>query len=94
MQKTQNITIVMLLMTAAVLSSLLIAGWIYTEKPAYAGASASGGDYIMAPGAFDVDKDFIYVLDIANAKLNLYAPDSTTNQIILGTSVDLGAAFR
>lgn len=94
MQKTQNITIVMLLLTAAVLSSLLVAGWLYTEKSAYAGISASGGDYIISTGAFDGDKDFIYVLDIANAKLNLYAPDINTNQIVLGTSIDLGAAFR
>ena len=93
MQKTQNITIVMLLMTAAILSSLLIAGWLYTE-PAYASGVSRAGDYIMASGQYDADTDFIYVLDIANAKLNLYYPNINTNQLTLGTSLDLGAAFR
>ncbi len=94
MQKTQNITIVMLLMTAAILSSLLVAGWLYTEQPAYASGTARGGDYIMASGQYDTDTDFIYVLDIANAKLNLYYPNINTNQLTLGCSTDVGASFR
>jgi hypothetical protein len=93
MQKTQNITIIMLLMTAAILSSLLVAGWLYTE-PAYAGGTSRSGDYIMASGQYDAETDFIYVLDIANAKLNLYYPNINTNQLTLGTWIDLGAAFR
>ena len=94
MQKTQNITIVMLLMTAAILSSLLVAGWLYTEQPAYAGGVSRAGDYIMASGLYDSDTDFVYVLDIANAKLNLYYPNINTNTLTLGTSLDIGAAFR
>ena len=94
MKKTQNITIVMLLMTAAILSSLLVAGWLYTEQPANASGVSRAGDYIMASGMYDSDTDFVYVLDIANAKLNLYYPNINTNQLTLGTSVDLGAAFR
>ena len=93
MQKTQNITIIMLLMTAAILSSLLVAGWLYTE-PAYAGGVSRAGDYIMASGQYDADTDFIYVLDIANAKLNLYYPDINTNQLKIGVTTDVGAAFR
>jgi hypothetical protein len=93
MQKTQNITIVMLLMTAAILSSLLIAGWLYTE-PAYASGVSRAGDYIMASGQYDADTDFIYVLDMANAKLNVYYPDINTNQLKIGVTVDVGAAFR
>jgi hypothetical protein len=93
MQKTQNITIVMLLMTAAILSSLLIAGWLYTE-PAYASGVSRSGDYMMASGQYDADTDFIYVLDMANAKLNVYYPDINTNQLKIGVTVDVGAAFR
>jgi hypothetical protein len=93
MQKTQNITIIMLLMTAAILSSLLIAGWLYTE-PAYASGVSRAGDYIMTSGQYDADTDFIYVLDMANAKLNVYYPDINTNQLKIGVTVDVGAAFR
>ena len=94
MQKTQNITIVMLLMTAAVLSSLLVAGYLYTEQPASASGVSRAGDYMMATGQYDNDTDFIYVLDIANGKLNLYYPNINTNQLTLGTSVDIGASFK
>jgi len=94
MQKTQNITIVMLLMTAAILSSLIVAGWLYTEQPAYGSGVSRAGDYIMASGQYDADTDFVYVLDIANAKLNLYYPDINTNQLKIGITVDVGAAFR
>ena len=90
MQKTQtqNVTIALLLMTAAILTSLLAASWLYTE-PAYAGASARAGDYLVVNGMYDTDTDFIYVLDIANAKLNLYYPDINTNKLTLGVSVNV-----
>lgn len=93
MQKTQNVTIVLLLMTAAILTSLMAASWLYTE-PAYAGASARAGDYLIVNGMYDADTDFIYVLDIANAKLNLYYPNINTNTLTLGTSINLAATFR
>ena len=92
MQKTQNITIILLLMTAAILTSLLAGSWLYTE-PAYAVGSARAGDYIMASGTFDGDTDFVYVLDVANAKLNLYYPNINTKQLTLGTSINLATTF-
>jgi len=88
MQKTQNITIVLLLMTAAILTSLLVASWLYT-KPAYAGASARAGDYLMINGMYDTETDFVYVLDIAKGKLNLYYPNINTNALTLGCSVNV-----
>jgi len=91
MQKTQNITIVMLLMTAAILTGLLISAY---TPPAYASGVSRSGDYIMASGQYDSDMDFIYVLDIANGKLNLYYPDINTRQLTLGTSIDLIPAFK
>jgi len=94
MKNTQNITIVMLLMCAIALTTLLVAGWVYTGETAYATATDRGGDYIIATGAFDDTQDVVYVLDIANAKLNLYYPDVNTNQLQLGTSLNLGTAFR
>ena len=93
MQKTQDITIVMLLMTAAILTSLLVAGYLYTE-PAYAGSVSRSGDYVMASGMFEEGTDFVYVLDIANAKLNLYYANTASNQLTLGCTTDLSTAFR
>jgi hypothetical protein len=31
---------------------------------------------------------------MANAKLNVYYPDINTNQLKIGVTVDVGAAFR
>lgn len=92
MKNTQNITLMLLIVTTAVLTTLLVASWLHTE-PAYAGASAKDGDYIMAIGSYNEESDFLYVLDIANAKLNIYYADINTNSIRPGGTVDLARAF-
>jgi len=92
MKDTQNITIVMLMLTAAVLTTLLVAGALYTE-PTYATSYDRGGDYIMVTGNYE-SQDFVYVLDVAAAKLNLYYTDINTNQVKLGVSTDLNAVFK
>jgi len=89
MKNTQNILIVMLLVTAAFLSALLVGQFVYTEKTAVAATHDREGDYIIVSGTFDQDKDVVYVLDIANAKVNLYYPDVNTNSLVLGTTLDL-----
>ena len=94
MKNTQNITLVLLMITATMLTTLLVAGYVYTE-PAYGGASsAKGGDYIMATGAYNQEADFVYVLDIASNKLNIYYPDININGLRLGDTVDLARAFQ
>ena len=93
MKQTQNTTIVLLVVTASILTSLLVASYVYTE-PAYAHtASAKGGDYVIAVGQFNQESDFVYVLDIANSKLNIYYPNINTNALALGDTVDLARAF-
>lgn len=94
MNSTENVTILLLVVTAAVLTTLLVAGYLYNE-PAYAAAgSAKSGDYIMVAGQYNQDSDFLYVLDIAAQKLNIYFPNVNTNAITLGDSVDLSKTFR
>jgi uncharacterized protein (UPF0333 family) len=93
MKNTQNIWIVLLLVTAAILTSLLVGGYLYTQ-PAYAGTSQSkAGDYAMAAGAYNQDSDFVYVIDIANSKLAVYYSNVTTNTLMIGDKVDLAKAF-
>ena len=95
MKNTQNITIVLLLMTAAILTTLLVAGLaLHPAGPRIRRRTERGGDYIMATGMYDDQTDFIYVLDVANGKLNLYYPNINTNQLTLGTTLNLATAFR
>ncbi|HUS91818.1 MAG TPA: hypothetical protein VM695_08210 [Phycisphaerae bacterium] len=92
MKQTNNITLVLLTMSAVVLTALLVAGWLYNE-PAEAAGPAKGGDFVMCAGAFNQESDFIYVLDIANNKLNIYYANINTNALALGDTVDLAKAF-
>ena len=93
MKQSQNTTLMLLTVTAAVLTTLLVASLLHNQ-PAYAiGGSSKGGDYIMVAGAFNTESDFIYVLDIANEKLNIYFANINTNALALGDSIDLAKAF-
>jgi len=94
MKKTQDITIGLLVVTASVLTTLLVASYVYTE-PAYGTTAATRGcgDYMISTGSFNQETDFIYVVDIATAKLNVYYPNVNTNSLELGDTVDLAKSF-
>jgi hypothetical protein len=94
MKNSQNITIVLLLVTAAILTTLLVAGYVNTTQPAYAAtAQSKGGDYVMTAGSLNQESDFIYVIDIANNKLAVYYANVNTNSLMVGDKVDLARAF-
>jgi hypothetical protein len=93
MKNTQNITIVLLLVTAAILTSLLVGGYLYTQ-PAYAGtAQSKAGDYVMAAGGYNQDSDFVYVIDIADSKMAVYYSNINNNSLMIGDKIDLAKAF-
>ena len=92
MKNAQNITIVLLLVTASALTALLLASYLYPE-PAYGYSGMIGGDYVIAAGAYNAETDFIYVLDIASSKLNVYFANINTNALVLGDTVDLAKFF-
>ena len=93
MKNTQNVTIVLLIVTASVLTTLLLASYLYTQ-PAYGAiGSVKGGDYILSSGSYNAETDFIYIIDIASNKLNIYFPNINTNALTLGDSVDLARSF-
>jgi len=94
MKKTQDITIMLLVVTASVLTTLLLASYVYTE-PAYGVTAATRGcgDYMIATGSFNKETDFIYLVDIATAKLNVYYPNINNNTLELGDTVDLDKSF-
>ena len=94
MNNTQSVTIVLLLVTAAMLTGLLVATWVHTDT-AYAGNGAiRAGDYVMVPGEYNQETEMIYIIDISNNKLNVYYPNINTNSLTLADTVDLARAFR
>ena len=94
MKNPENLTLALLAVGAAVLAGLLLAGHV-CNAPAYGGVSAvKDGDYIMTVGAYDQDNDFVYVVDIASNRMNLYYVNINTNAIVFRDSVDLSKLFR
>ena len=92
MKDGQNITIVLLAVTAVILAALLISDFIST--PAYADTPVKEGDYILGTGAASRSTDLIYIIDIANRQLNVYVANINTNAIDIVDTVDLERAFR
>jgi len=87
MKNTQNVTIVLLLVTAAILTTMLIS--TYHTETAQAQVSIKQGRYIMASGPWSSSFDLVYILDIRTRQLNAYVANLQTRQIELLDSVDL-----
>ena len=78
MKNAENISLVLLAVTAAVLTGLLVGAYLHNE-PAYAAApSVSGGDY---------------VINMASNQLILYGIDITARSIRTVGTADLSRPF-
>lgn len=93
MNDTQNLTIVLLLVTAAVLGVMVYGTWQGTGRDALADSSVRQGDYIMVTGAWSDSNDFLYVMDIAAMQINVYFTDVQNNRIELADTVNVERAF-
>jgi len=91
MKNSQNITIVLLMVTAAMLAAMVIG--TYKTQTAYAEPTARMGDYILATGAIAQASDGLYVINVPTNRLNIYVPNSRTNVIELTETVNLERIF-
>ena len=90
MNNTQNTTIVLLLITAGILTAMLLSPYVGTEPAAYGDASVRQGKYIMVTGGYDENIDLIYVVNIETQKLMVYAPNKGKRTIDkMGVAVSL-----
>jgi len=81
---------VLLLITAGILTAMLLSPFVGTEPAAYGDSSVRQGKYIMATGGYDENIDLIYVVNIETQKLCVYAPNMGKRTIDrMGTSVSL-----
>jgi hypothetical protein len=94
MNQTENITIVLLLVSAAVLGAMLVVFHHTGEAPAQAAASSRGGEYIMTAGAYSSARDLLYVVDITAQKLNTYTVNINTGAVERVDGTDLTKIFR
>ena len=93
MKNPQNVTIVLLSITAAILAAVLAGAWF--DKPADAAyASVSKGDYILTPYQWADQLDFMTVIDVATHTMNVYVPNKTTKALdLIDKPIDLERVF-
>ena len=75
MKNNGNATIVLLTLTAAIMTGMLISTWTGTQEPASAVTSMKDGAYVLCTGAWSDTLDVLYVIDIATGTLKAYAVD-------------------
>lgn len=92
MNDTKNVSIALLTITA-VLLGLLVMGTMRGNK-AYAAAAAVGGRYVMINGQNGTYTDLIYVIDVIDQTINVYAYNRKTHLLDPADQVDLRKAFR
>ena len=87
---TQNTTIILLLITAGILTAMMATAYFDTGSTAYADASVRQGKYIMATGGYNKNIDLIYVVNVETQKLVVYAPNKSKRTLErMGTPVSL-----
>ena len=95
MNNTQNTTIVLLLITAGILTAMLLSAYVGSEPAAYGDSSVRQGKYIMATGGYDENIDLVYVVNIETQKLCVYAPNLSKRSIDrMGLPVSLQTSAR
>lgn len=94
MKNTENITIVMLLATAAILSGMLVGAYLDTSQSAGAEVYARHMSFIVSTGKVAPYIDAMYFIDLETKKLNTYTLSSKNNSIEFMATVDLERAFR
>ena len=93
MRHSQNITLVLLLAVAALLSVLLVGA--YTTQDAQAESVMKSGRYAVCTAAYSESRELLYVLDMQTKQLNVYFADTQNRAILpVGKTVDLVAARR
>ena len=95
MKDTGNTTIALLIVTAVILTAMLIGTHFQTSQTVLAEGPARSGSYIMASGRWSAEADLTWIIDLAAKprRLNIYYANPNTNEIELVDSVNLEQAF-
>ena len=93
MNDSQNITISLLVISAVILTALLVGTYFNTQQPAYGDTPARAGRYIGVTGAVASSRDLMYLTDVVADQLNVYGIDINTKSIKLIQAVDLKRIF-
>jgi len=93
MNDKKNMLLVLLLISAALLSAMLFVAH-QTRQTAQAGnTSARFGDYILCPGARESSTDNLYVIDVRLQRMGVYLIEPGTNDLMPVDIIDLQRYF-
>ena len=94
MKDSQDIAIVLLTVTAVILSILLFSNYSTGTKVAYAGNTpVKQGDYIMSTNQISNSTDALIITDIEARRMNVYQTNINNRSIELIDRVNLERAF-
>ena len=92
MNNPQNVVILVLVVTAAILGGMLVGVW--QDRSAQAAyPSVSKGDYIMIPYTWSDTMDLLCVIDVPSRKMKVYIPNKNTHAMDVAKEVDLEREF-
>ncbi len=91
MRNTHNVTLGLLVVSALLLSTLLVS--LMHAPHAQAEPPARGGEYIQVTGAWDKNTDLLYVVDLRAQKMNVYFLNKGDGAMERLTTLDLQKAF-
>ena len=94
MRNTQNITIVLLLLSAGILTAVLIGMHVSATPRAEAQVTVKQGQYIMSVGTYSKSADLVYILNIKTGKMNAYQASRLRKSIGFADQADLARVFR
>lgn len=94
MKNSQNLAIVLLLISAALLTAMLLATMHQTSDEAVASVAVKQGDYIMATGQIASRYDALYAVDVTESRLIAYYINPDNDRLEILDTASLERAFR
>ncbi|MFP4140537.1 MAG: hypothetical protein ACOCVI_02070 [Planctomycetota bacterium] len=92
MKNTQNVTILLLTISAILLGALLV-GLNHTDR-AQGAMAQRRNEYIQVTGQYNSSTELLYVVDLTQQKMNVYFADEKKKATTLLTQLDLKRAFQ
>ncbi len=96
MKNPQNITIALLVLSATILTGMLVGLHLYDtpSAEAFTGVRHQQASIIMTSGSVSGSYSVVYVIDVRTRRLNAYASDINTGSVRAMDTIDLDLAFR
>jgi hypothetical protein len=92
MKNSQNVTILLLTISAILLGSLLVA--LNHTDSAEAAMGWRNDSYIQVTGQWNSETELLYVVSLEEQKMNVYFTDPKKRVTTLLTTLDLKKAFQ